>query len=90
VGTLLTRRATRRDARTVNARIQGGVDKGEKPLAAARRELFEETGVRSAELLGEARARARKTAHQKLPTSHPARMTRLRPAGARLALLPVP
>ena len=34
---------------------QGGVDKGEDALAAAKRELFEETGVRSVEYLGEAR-----------------------------------
>lgn len=33
---------------------QGGVDPGETFEAAARRELFEETGVRSAELLAEA------------------------------------
>lgn len=33
---------------------QGGIDKGEDPLTAARRELWEETGVTSAELLGEA------------------------------------
>jgi putative (di)nucleoside polyphosphate hydrolase len=33
---------------------QGGIDEGEEPLAAARRELREETGVRSAELLAEA------------------------------------
>ena len=33
---------------------QGGIDAGEEPLAAARRELFEETSVRSAELLREA------------------------------------
>lgn len=33
---------------------QGGVDDGEAPLDAARRELYEETGVRSAELLAEA------------------------------------
>ena len=26
---------------------QGGIDKGEKPKAAARRELFEETGLRA-------------------------------------------
>ena len=32
---------------------QGGVDKGEKPLEAARRELWEETNVRSAELIAE-------------------------------------
>ena len=33
---------------------QGGIDRDEDPLAAARRELHEETGVRSVELLGEA------------------------------------
>jgi putative (di)nucleoside polyphosphate hydrolase len=33
---------------------QGGIDKGEEPLAAAIRELFEETSVTSCELLGEA------------------------------------
>ena len=33
---------------------QGGVDDGEPPLAAARRELYEETNVRSATLLAEA------------------------------------
>lgn len=33
---------------------QGGIDRDEAPLDAARRELFEETGVRSVELLGEA------------------------------------
>jgi putative (di)nucleoside polyphosphate hydrolase len=33
---------------------QGGIDRHEDPLAAARRELEEETGVRSAELLAEA------------------------------------
>lgn len=33
---------------------QGGIDKGEDPLAAAKRELFEETSVTSATLLGEA------------------------------------
>lgn len=32
---------------------QGGVNKGEKPLAAAYRELWEETGIRSVELIGE-------------------------------------
>ena len=33
---------------------QGGIDPGEEPLAAARRELYEETNVRSASLLMEA------------------------------------
>ncbi|MEQ1768946.1 MAG: RNA pyrophosphohydrolase [Devosia sp.] len=33
---------------------QGGIDKGEEPLATARRELFEETSVRSVELIAEA------------------------------------
>ncbi len=33
---------------------QGGIDKGEAPLDAARRELFEETSIRSADLLAEA------------------------------------
>ncbi len=32
---------------------QGGVDAGEKPLEAARRELWEETNVRSVELIAE-------------------------------------
>ena len=34
---------------------QGGIDKGEDPLAAARREMREETGVTSADLLAESR-----------------------------------
>ena len=33
---------------------QGGLDPDEDPLAGARRELFEETGIRSAEVLAEA------------------------------------
>ncbi|MCQ0986815.1 RNA pyrophosphohydrolase [Jiella marina] len=33
---------------------QGGIDKGEDPLEAARRELYEETGMRSVSLLAEA------------------------------------
>lgn len=33
---------------------QGGMDKGEAPLEAARRELFEETSIRSVRLLAEA------------------------------------
>lgn len=33
---------------------QGGIDAGEDPLAAARRELYEETGMRSVSLLAEA------------------------------------
>jgi putative (di)nucleoside polyphosphate hydrolase len=33
---------------------QGGIDKGEAPIDAARRELFEETSVTSIELIGEA------------------------------------
>ena len=35
---------------------QGGIDAGEDPLTAARRELLEETNVSSASLLGETRA----------------------------------
>ena len=33
---------------------QGGIDAGEEPLATARRELFEETGMESLKLIGEA------------------------------------
>ena len=32
---------------------QGGIDKGEEAFSAAKRELFEETGIRSASLIGE-------------------------------------
>ncbi|OYW58234.1 MAG: RNA pyrophosphohydrolase [Rhizobiales bacterium 12-68-15] len=32
---------------------QGGIDKGEKPIDAALRELYEETSIRSVTLLGE-------------------------------------
>ncbi|MGK6315134.1 RNA pyrophosphohydrolase [Neorhizobium sp. DT-125] len=34
---------------------QGGIDKGEDPLPAARRELYEETGIRSVTLLAQSR-----------------------------------
>lgn len=34
---------------------QGGIDKGEDPTAAAYRELYEETGMRSVTLLGQSR-----------------------------------
>jgi putative (di)nucleoside polyphosphate hydrolase len=33
---------------------QGGIDKGEDPLPAAKRELYEETGMESVELIAEA------------------------------------
>ncbi|WP_409361455.1 RNA pyrophosphohydrolase [Bartonella heixiaziensis] len=34
---------------------QGGIDEGEEPLDAARRELYEETGIRSIKLIKEAK-----------------------------------
>ncbi|WP_455466269.1 RNA pyrophosphohydrolase [Bartonella sp. B39] len=34
---------------------QGGIDEGEEPLDAARRELYEETGIRSVKLIKEAK-----------------------------------
>jgi putative (di)nucleoside polyphosphate hydrolase len=34
---------------------QGGIDKGEEPEMAARRELQEETGIRSVEILGQSK-----------------------------------
>ena len=34
---------------------QGGIDKGEDPLGAAYRELYEETGIRSVTLLGQSK-----------------------------------
>lgn len=42
---------------------QGGIDKGEDPLPAARRELYEETGMRSVELI----ERAPRTIRYDLP-----------------------
>ena len=33
---------------------QGGIDKGEQPIDTAYRELFEETSIRSVELIAEA------------------------------------
>lgn len=42
------------DATHVWQMPQGGIDPGEEPYAAALRELWEETGIRSVERLGEA------------------------------------
>jgi putative (di)nucleoside polyphosphate hydrolase len=41
------------DARHAWQMPQGGIDRGEKPWPAARRELYEETNIRSVEKLGE-------------------------------------
>jgi putative (di)nucleoside polyphosphate hydrolase len=50
-------RKRRRDGEKLDAHAwqmpQGGVDEGEAPLAAARRELWEETNVRSVALIAE-------------------------------------
>ncbi|RBP10541.1 putative (di)nucleoside polyphosphate hydrolase [Roseiarcus fermentans] len=50
-------RKRRRGGEPLDARAwqmpQGGIDEGESPLAAARRELWEETNVRSVELIAE-------------------------------------
>ncbi len=52
------RRAKEREVRTVPNHEwqmpQGGIDEGESPLEAAKRELYEETNVRSTRLLAEA------------------------------------
>jgi N-acetylglucosaminyldiphosphoundecaprenol N-acetyl-beta-D-mannosaminyltransferase len=34
---------------------QGGIDKGEDPITGAQRELFEETGIKNAEVIGQAK-----------------------------------
>ena len=50
-------RRRKRGAELLDARSwqmpQGGIDVGEEPFAAARRELWEETSVRSIELIAE-------------------------------------
>ena len=50
-------RKRKRSAEVLDARSwqmpQGGIDAGEEPLAAAKRELWEETSVRSVELIAE-------------------------------------
>lgn len=50
------RRPERGGARSIQSwqMPQGGIDADEVPLDAARRELFEETSIRSVELIGEA------------------------------------
>jgi putative (di)nucleoside polyphosphate hydrolase len=54
---LIGHRKRKRNGETLNARSwqmpQGGIDAGEAPLAAAKRELWEETSVRSVELIAE-------------------------------------
>lgn len=42
------------DSLTLWQMPQGGIDRGEEPLDAAKRELYEETGMRSVSLLAEA------------------------------------
>ncbi|MEO1248952.1 MAG: RNA pyrophosphohydrolase [Pseudomonadota bacterium] len=46
--------AMRHDAPGAWQMPQGGIDKGEDPAKAAIRELYEETGIKSVEMLGEA------------------------------------
>lgn len=46
--------AQRLDAPTAWQMPQGGIDKGEDPATAAKRELYEETAIKSVEMLGEA------------------------------------
>ncbi len=50
-------RKSKRDDEALDGRSwqmpQGGIDKGEEPLTAARRELWEETNVRSIEFIAE-------------------------------------
>jgi putative (di)nucleoside polyphosphate hydrolase len=56
-GVLIGHRKRKRNGEALNARSwqmpQGGIDAGEAPLAAAKRELWEETSVRSVELITE-------------------------------------
>ena len=54
---LIGHRKRKRNGEVLNERSwqmpQGGIDQGEDPLAAAKRELWEETNVRSVELIAE-------------------------------------